>query len=234
MFHFGAIVGVNVAGMCYCFIMDTMKTIIFGDSIAYGKWDSQGGWAARLRQYIDKKYNLSPKTNYQLHNLSIPGELVLHLEERLPVEFSSRVLADEENYLVIFALGINDANPVNWLSSQATPPEKFKALLKNYYQLVKKPNVQVAFIGLTPIDEDRWLDDSKFAGNFFLKDVRQYDQYLKEICQELNIPFLPLLDNLLKASYQETLVDGIHPDDKGHQMMFERIIKFLEENKLLK
>lgn len=29
------------------------KILVFGDSIAYGKWDSDGGWVARLRKYVD-------------------------------------------------------------------------------------------------------------------------------------------------------------------------------------
>ena len=49
-----------------------MNILVFGDSIAYGKWDEQGGWVQRLRKYIDKKYNLidEPKS-WLVYNLGI-------------------------------------------------------------------------------------------------------------------------------------------------------------------
>ncbi len=53
------------------------KFLVFGDSIAYGKWDSKGGWVARLRDYIDEKYNLNKTGNVQVYNLGIPGEVVV-------------------------------------------------------------------------------------------------------------------------------------------------------------
>jgi lysophospholipase L1-like esterase len=32
-----------------------MRLLIFGDSITYGAWDIEGGWAARLRKFLDGK-----------------------------------------------------------------------------------------------------------------------------------------------------------------------------------
>ncbi|MBU4142033.1 MAG: hypothetical protein V1732_05890 [Patescibacteria group bacterium] len=31
------------------------QILIFGDSIAYGKWDKRGGWVTRLSNFIDEK-----------------------------------------------------------------------------------------------------------------------------------------------------------------------------------
>ncbi len=46
-----------------------MKILIFGDSIAHGVWDREGGWAQRLRRFLDEK-----KFPIPLFNLSITTE----------------------------------------------------------------------------------------------------------------------------------------------------------------
>ncbi|MBP9816303.1 SGNH/GDSL hydrolase family protein, partial [Candidatus Woesebacteria bacterium] len=66
------------------------KILVFGDSIAYGKWDSKGGWVARLRNYIDTTYNLNKEGNVQVYNLGIPGEVVPRLAERFSSELTMR------------------------------------------------------------------------------------------------------------------------------------------------
>lgn len=45
------------------------KIIVFGDSIAYGKWDHEGGWVCRLRKYVDNMYNIGKNGNLQVYNM---------------------------------------------------------------------------------------------------------------------------------------------------------------------
>jgi hypothetical protein len=70
------------------------KIFIFGDSIAYGAWDPEGGWVERLRQWLfvttRDEYNLGTF----LYNLSIVGETTADLLKRFTTEIEARQPGD--------------------------------------------------------------------------------------------------------------------------------------------
>jgi len=89
-----------------------MHILVFGDSITYGAWDERGGWAQRLREYIDKK-NLHDKGFYCLvYNLGISGDTTKEILSRFENETKSR-LEDEKDHIFIFSIGTNDCLLLN-------------------------------------------------------------------------------------------------------------------------
>ena len=204
-----------------------MNILVFGDSIAYGKWDEQGGWVQRLRKYIDKKYNLidEPKS-WLVYNLGIPGDLAVRLPERLTIELSQRFFNEET--LVIFAIGINDSCANNWMSGKLTPDDEFKTAIQQSITIAKQYNCKICGIGLTPINE------SKSKGRLFNnKDVERFEDMLAEVYSEMNIPMLRLLGQLKTSQFDRLLVDAVHPNSTGHQILFEKVKGFLYDQGLL-
>ncbi len=49
-----------------------MQILIFGDSIAHGIWDNNGGWVARLRKFINSKL-MDDDFYCLLYNLGVDG-----------------------------------------------------------------------------------------------------------------------------------------------------------------
>src|SRR3972149_6113032 len=101
------------------------KIFVFGDSISYGKWDVEGGWVARVRRYIDEKYNIKDRANLQVCNLGIPGEVAVRMVDRVEEELAFRHVDPEDDILVIFAIGINDSCPNNWMTEKQTSEKDF-------------------------------------------------------------------------------------------------------------
>lgn len=201
------------------------KILIFGDSVAYGKWDREGGWVARIRRYIDSKYNLESKNNLQVYNLGIPSELAVELTERASNELKTRLVDQEDKILVIYATGINDSCPNNWRRGKQTPKTDFKKAVRDLIKNAEKFNCEVVFVGLTPVNPAR----SKSL-LFTNKDVDKYDRYLTEVCSEKKVKKIELFDDLLKDNFQENLVDAVHPNSGGHKILSDKIIKFLSDN----
>lgn len=200
-----------------------MKIHIFGDSLVYGKWDSQGGWVQRLRTYIDTKYNIGEESqNFQVFNLGIPGELAVRMIDRMGTELSHRV-TDKDN-LVILSIGINDSCTNNIFRGSQTPEEEFKKAIRELVATARKYSSNVVGIGLTPANPER----SK-GMLFSNEDVQKFDSYLSEIYKELNVPKLQLFDDLMAAGYPELLYDSAHPNDKGHAIIFEKVLEFLKQ-----
>ena len=123
---------------------------MFGDSIVYGKWDSRGGWVARLREYVDEKYN--PAGNVQVYNLGIPGEVAVRMVSRVKQGLEFRVTDPEDEVLVIFAVGVNDSCPNNWMTKVQTPENDFKAALGTVIGMAKDKGCKVLVVGLAPVN----------------------------------------------------------------------------------
>jgi len=205
------------------------KLLIFGDSIVFGKWDSQGGWVARLRQEIDEKYNLKGTNNLQVHNLGVPGDLVKTVASRLKREMASRV-APEDNKLVIISVGVNDSNPTNWLSGKQTPKESFLASFSKLFSEIKSfGNAKILVLGLAPVNPEKIINFKGFTNEY----AQQYDGFIKKTCATQSVSLLPLFKLLNEHGYQDTLIDGIHPNDQGHNLIHHEVSQYLKKNNLI-
>lgn len=203
------------------------KMLVFGDSIAYGKWDSEGGWVIRLRNYVDEKYNITKGNNLLICNLGIPGEVAPRLAERFTTELKFRIEPADKN-VVLIAIGVNDSCPNNWMTNKQTSEDEFKNAIHKMVEVAKKMNCKVALIGLTPVNPE------KSKGLLFTnKEVKKYDDYLSDIAKEKSLLKLELFDKLLKTGFGNLLVDSVHPNDKGHKKMTEAVIQFLNNNSLI-
>lgn len=203
------------------------KIIVFGDSISYGKWDEEGGWVARVRKYIDQKYNLVDRTNLLIYNLGIPGEVATRMVKRVEPELSSRLVDPDDKVLVLFAIGINDSCPNNWLTGKQTPEKEFKKALKDMAICALDKNCQVAFVGLTPINPNKITG----RGLLFTNEVvKLYDLYISEVAKEVKVSKLAVFADLEKTDYQKSMIDIVHPDLKGHEMLAQKVLDFLAKN----
>src|SRR5476651_375488 len=84
------------------------RILIFGDSITWGAVDEDGGgWAQRIKQYVDKK-TLTPGYASSVYVLGVSGDTTEDLLKRFNSEVQSR-LDDESNLMIVFAIGTNDS-----------------------------------------------------------------------------------------------------------------------------
>ena len=189
---------------------------IFGDSITQGSSDSQGGWAQRLKKYSENKSD-------KVHILGVDGATSSDLLQRFEVEASAR-----RPDVIIFAIGINDS--VYYLNKRAeTSLSQFTENIKQLITLAKKFTNNIIFLGLTCVDE-RKTQPIPWNNWFYSNEkIKQYDLIIKETSQKEKIHYLELF-SLLST---DDLVDGLHPSDRGHQKMFEKVETFLEEKKIL-
>jgi len=203
------------------------KIVVLGDSIAYGKWDEVGGWVQRLRSFIDKSFNIELNKNIQVYNLGIPGEVTTRLTERANKELLDRIkLADTgKNNIVIIAVGINDTNSDNWMTGKKTSPDDFKRNIENVVLTINSLECRSTILGLTPIDEKKYSE--RFPKRLENKTIQEYDQYLLEVSKEIKVPYISLFSPLTDRSYTSTLIDGIHPNSKGHEMIFQIVKEYL-------
>lgn len=204
--------------------MEDIDIFVFGDSITYGVGDNEKcGWVNRFRLNLEKDNNIT----FNVYNLGIPGDVTEGVKNRFDEEFNAR--QDKENKtMIVFSIGINDTQSVT--GKDRVTIEQFE---KNIYDLInnaKKYTDNIIFIGLTKVDETKvvplpWNN----MKSYFNEKIIYFDNKLKEICEKNNIRYLYMY-NLLSIN---ELLDGIHPNNVGHQKICDEIIKYFENLKSL-
>ena len=205
-----------------------VQILIFGDSITYGAWDKEGGWVWRLRKFLDENYE-----DYLIYNLGISGNNTDDLIERFEFETKQRLKENDET-IIIFAIGTNDSQFVRSENKNRIVLEKFKDNLQKLINLAQEFSSKIIFVGLTPVDETKttpipWNTDKSYKNEY----IQKYNETIKNICDENKIYFIEVFEKLKETNYQELLEDGLHPSSVGHQKIFEVVKDFLIENKII-
>ena len=188
-----------------------MNILIFGDSITWGAYDpEQGGWATRLRNYFEEKDN-----DTDVYNLGISGDTTADLLTRIEVEAKSR-----EPNLIIFAIGINDAQFIHSTNCLRVSLDEFQQNLAKLLSIAKKFTNKVVFVGLTKVDESKttpipWSTDKSYTN----ENIERLDNAIKKFCEDNKLKFIPM-DSVVG---NDDLIDGLHPNTKGHIKIFNRM-----------
>lgn len=197
---------------------------IFGDSIAWGSWDPEGGgWVTRLRRYFETNENY----DVDVYNLGVAGDTTSNLLLRFNTECLAR---NRHPQIIVFAIGINDSRYINTSDNPQTSVEEFQSNLVELINQAKEFSKKIIFVGLTKVDEVKTMpspwSQEKFHSN---SNVVKYNSIIKKISEEHNLPFIDLLD-LLEINHLE---DGLHPNSSGHKKIFLAVKDFLLSNKII-
>lgn len=210
-----------------------VRLIVFGASITYGKWDSQGGWIDRLKQFSHGKKLYEHVFQCLVYNLGIPGNTSGDILERFESEARARV-SEGEKTIFMFSVGANDSAFMKSRNGFNVLPEKFRENLQKLVEAAGRVTPKIIFVGLPPIDEAKasviLRDSDKVYKN---EHIKKYDEIIRAVCVENGIYFIELFDKLTGAGYVNTLQDGIHPTTEGHKMISDIVRNFLIGNKII-
>ncbi|MFP4424710.1 MAG: SGNH/GDSL hydrolase family protein [Candidatus Woesearchaeota archaeon] len=179
-----------------------VRLCVWGDSITWGACDDEyGGWVNRLSLFEE----------VDVYNLGVSGDTTEHLLKRFDTECEAR-----EPDVIVFAIGINDSANIN--GEPWVPLDKFEENIKELVRLARKYTSKVFFVGLTPVDEKLvkpvpWDTTISYDN----QTIKQYDMKLREVVEY----YIPLVLS------DSDLADGLHPNARGHEKMFQQIKKNL-------
>ncbi|RJQ75415.1 hypothetical protein D5S17_21255 [Pseudonocardiaceae bacterium YIM PH 21723] len=186
-----------------------VRIAIVGDSIAYGRCDTAGGWAGRLAAThiaADEQAN-------RVFNLAIPGSTLQDVGVQLPALLPPR-LPDT----VLLAAGIDDsAQPGTcW-------PDQALAGLDSAAATARQSNARLVVLGPT------WLDEDRAPTEEGLRFTRQRALTLRESmsrwCTGNHIDFLDMWEPL--RDRPDLLADGLHPTAGGHELLYKYLARSL-------
>jgi lysophospholipase L1-like esterase len=213
-----------------------MKNIFcFGDSLTRGSWDSEGGWTARLRKELDTKFINSggndPNYFQNLFNLGVSSRQLQELLNRFDNETKVRIRKEVEN-IFVFMVGMVDSALDAQNELPVTTNEQYLALLSQLLDQTQAFGNKILFVGLPPVDEDRVNspDRIKRLGKKYFNDrVAELDNLTSQFCQSNGLPKVEINKTMRQMDYKSFIFDGIHPNDRGHEWIYEQVREpFLE------
>lgn len=202
-----------------------MNVLIFGDSITHGQYDSQGGWANRLTadEFAQKTQNPDKEINY-IYNLGIGGDTTRSVIRRMLSEISARKWSSETQFALVIAIGVNDTLMYRD-SAPVSTPKKYAEEIRHLLATAQEITDKILFVGLTPV-EDKKFDD----GLYVSKRNGEFEAVLRMIAAEHQVPMVRLFE-LFQADMsigRQLFLDGLHPNDEGHDLIYQEVKPALE------
>ncbi len=197
-----------------------VKILVFGDSIAWGAFDTErGGWVERLKTYY---FQNRESNHYSVYNLAISSNdtkgVLFELEDQIKIIEK----IEPDDYVFLFSIGSNDCRYLNSKENKFVPIKEFENNLKKIIEISKKYSSKIIFTGCMKMDETKTMPftgavtEKEFYEN---DDLKEYNDLIEKICKDEEVKFIPLWD----LSSKEDLHDGVHPNSEGHRKIFERV-----------
>lgn len=201
------------------------EILIFGDSLTYGAWDKKGGWAERLREWSDEKF-WETKNMVYIYTLGIPGNTTKYLLERFKTEVEARA---GQNVYFIFQIGINDSQYLLKEKRNQIPSAQFEKNIEALITATRRYSNNIILLGLTLVDESKvnpmpWDLDSSYQNSH----IKRYNKILENICKQQKVKFINFMPSFEKEDYKKYLEDGAHLNNKGHELIFEKVKKEID------
>ncbi|UII54503.1 SGNH/GDSL hydrolase family protein [Cytobacillus spongiae] len=218
------------------FIPKDFKIVAVGDSLTQGVGDSsdRGGYVPYLEGYL--KENKAVQAT-EFSNYGVKGNRTTQLLERLQ---KKEVKTDiQEADLVIMTIGGNDVMKVvreNFSSLELKDFEKEKiAYEKNLKKVLdsvreNNPNSVIVLVGLyNPFSQ--WFADVKEIDQI----IEDWNETSTTILATYENTFFVEIDDLFKENGEAILfTDYFHPNDKGYELMAQRLYEKLGSEVLQK
>lgn len=211
-----------------------MRVLVFGDSIAQGFFDSKGGWVQRLSSDLHMKtltaMNSGDDYHVEIHNLGVSGDTAEGTLNRMESEMGSRRLYQEDEIIVI-AIGTNDSALRGNVALEDV--YDFQVTYEKILETAKHHAEKILCVGLPAVDEsmsDPWKFSS--TGRQYKNNrLDLFEDTVKQVAGQASVEFVPIFDVFLARLKDGSglLADGLHPNDAGHELIYQIVKPKLEE-----
>ncbi|MEV0415523.1 GDSL-type esterase/lipase family protein [Streptomyces sp. NPDC050448] len=192
-------------------LRSAQRIVIVGDSIAYGRCDPHGGWAAHLAA----AHIAGNEAEHRVFNLAIPGSTLADVSEQTPA-----LLGPRRPDTLLVAAGINDsALPLTAPQTHGDGPVHIADSLGSLAATALGHNARLVVAGPAWLDEERTRD---YEGLRFTRArALALRESIRAWCDENHVDYLDMWEPLREKS--ELLVDGLHPTPEGHEALYRHL-----------
>jgi len=179
---------------------ETKRLLVLGDSLTEGYGIAQ---AAAYPALLEKKIKASGK-NWTVINAGISGSTTASGPARLKWQLKSKP------DLMILALGANDG--LRGLDVQATEKN-----LAATIEIAKKEKIPVILAGML------------LPPNYGTDYRKKFEEIYLSLAKKYQLKKIPFLLEGVAGKHELNLADGIHPNEKGHQIISDLVYKSIKD-----
>lgn len=209
------------------------KINFLGDSITFGHGTSSP--EKTFCKLIESKYGAICR------NYGICGTRIARQQGEINADYSDDFcaravkMADDADAVVVFG-GTNDFGhgdaPLGTMNDRT--PDTFYGALHTLYTVLLEKYTEIPIIVITPLhrtNEDNLRGDGNKPSD--VGTLKTYVEIIREVAEYYSLPVLDLFKNSgiqpkvppIREAY---VPDGLHPNDKGHKIIAERIAEFFK------
>jgi len=212
--------------------------IMFGDSTTAMRPSSvQKVYSVRVNEALQ-----SIGSSLAVYNAGIGGNTTRDARKR----FANDVLRHQPK-VIVMQFGINDAAVDVWKKPPATAPRvPLAEYVENLRSMIAEARQQKARVVLMTTNPIRWSNKLKdmygrppyrpeAEDGFDAPVLAGYNEALRKLAQELNVPLVdvrtayPGFAAKHKTTIDGLLLDGLHPNDLGHQLVGELLVPVIRD-----
>ena len=203
------------------------KVFIFGASVTYGVGATALGWSDQLKQAVNGlMYEPGGIGEVaEVYNLGIPGETTKQVAARMEQEIIPRSKSQDQ-LMIILSVGLNDAKAQDRPDNFINTPEGYAADMGAALAAGADITPRVIGIGYPPTDEAKVNPkQNPWGTSYFRNDrIKQFESIFGKACAEKKLQFIPVFEKAQAVGWLEnTAVDGLHPNQAGHDWLFELV-----------
>ncbi|MEH7093349.1 SGNH/GDSL hydrolase family protein [Neobacillus vireti] len=207
------------------FIPQKVKVLSAGDSLTQGIGDSteQGGYLPYLKSMLEKDKRIQ---EVDFYNYGVKGNRTTQLLKRLQSLEMKPILRQAD--LVILTIGGNDIMKIVkdnisdlQVSDFSKEKEFYRSHLTQIFDVIYKenPNVSIVLVGVyNPFS--KWFSDIKEMDQI----VAEWNQIGESVVNQYSHSYFVSIEDLFLNADEDVLyTDNFHPNDKGYELIAERL-----------
>jgi lysophospholipase L1-like esterase len=161
--------------------------------------------------------------NRQVFNLGVAGDTSSDILKRVCFEVEARCTDESSNNVLIIAVGVNDSQYDITTGVCRVPVEQTITNFTDILRLTKKHISKTVFVGLADVVDSRldpvpWVPTHTYNNGM----IKTYNNTIASFAKDNNTTFISL-ESVFGDVAEACLPDGIHPNEEGHERMYNRI-----------
>jgi lysophospholipase L1-like esterase len=204
------------------------QIFILGSSMVYGVGGPNGGWADLLKQDLHQRMygENGVGEKYEIYNFGKSGATIDFVKDtfKSQLEFYDR----GQKTIILVSVGGNNTKAEETPDNFVSTPAEYEREMRELLGLLKQ-NCD----GLILVGSNRSVDESKTnpklnpltGGKSYFTNARrqQFSGIIKEVCEDMEIDLVDIVVGEKDWLNNYIYTDGLHPNEVGHQLIFEAI-----------
>jgi len=184
------------------------ELVLSGNSLVEGVGDdpNKGGWAKRVAEFYKQ-------IDTRIYGFG--GQNILDLKKRYTSE-----LQKINSAIVFYQIGLNDSRLRDSLGMAAEV--NINLFTKTYQEIIQFcktiPAIKSIYLLGLPMVNEKLVAPYKPDKSYFKAEIVKYNLAIENIAQSNQINFIQIAS--LVNPKNDALVDGLHPNSKGHEIIF--------------